>query len=297
MDERLNPFPAESARGSLAPYNANYGTIPKALVSESWVASLLQTRLNFGLFGSRLTNRRQETVQRATSATQAVLVDAMESPGAASVVNDVLSHDHSSGIKVPMSPPLATSTPQYCLMNDAQYAAQYKPRLMQQGRCKPRKQGHTCCGCCCDVRRAVIVVNLLAGTYLLMIVQWIVAVVALRDEYNYTFWVLLVMNCLQLVPVGMGIFGAVYYNGWFIGVASLHYTLQFLFYCNVSLYDAIDLAGLIDVPLAMPIDEPFATAVAMALCAYPHFMLISEIRGGIMSPENYENEQHSCCCV
>jgi hypothetical protein len=214
----------------------------------------------------------------------------MESPGAAIVVNDVLSHDHSSGIKVPMSPPLAANTPQYYLMNDAQYAAQYKPRLMQQERCKPRKQGHTCCGCCCDVRRAVIVVNLLAGTYLLMMVQWIFALVALRYDYNYKYWALLVMNCLQLVPVGMGIFGAVYYNGWFIGVAALHYTLQFLFICNVSWYN-------LAMPNDLPLDEPIAMAVAMALCAYPHFMLISEIRGGIMSPENYENEQHSCCCV
>jgi hypothetical protein len=208
----------------------------------------------------------------------------MESHGTAIVANDALSHDHISGIKVGMLP-RGASTPQYY----DNYA-----RLMEQGQRNPGKKGHTCCGCCCDVRRAVIVINLVAGTYWLMIVQWIFANLArIHGDYSTThgfnIGAILFMNCLDLIPVAMGLFGAIYYNGWLIGVAALHYTLQCLYYCNVLLDAAY--------VMTIPIDMLPAMPVVMALFAYPHFVLISEISGGIMSRENYENEQRSCCCV
>jgi hypothetical protein len=135
-----------------------------------------------------------------------------------------------------------------------------------------------------------------------MTIQFIVAV--MRDpysSYNYEtsaddFWAdysvnapvpqygaLLVLYCLELVPVGMGLFDAVDYNVYLIGIAALFYTLKCLYYCTT----------LLDANHAFDLSMP----IAMAFFAYPHFMFISEIRGGIMSRENYENEQHSCCCV
>jgi hypothetical protein len=213
-------------------------------------------------------------------------------------------HEHGSGAKVAMLPAperAQTKFPHY-YHNDETADAPHNADLMQQGRFKPRKQGHTCCGCCCDVRRAVIVVNLVQGASLLMIIQFIVAV--MRDpysSYNYEtttddlwddYWVQgsnphygahLVLYCLELIPVGMGLFGAVNYNVYLIGSAALFYTLKCLYYC----------AFLLDANHAFDLSMP----IAMAFFAYPHFMLISEIRGGIMSRENYVNEQHSCCCI
>jgi hypothetical protein len=228
----------------------------------------------------------------------------MESQGTTLVANAVPSHGHGSGTKVVVlpAPERAQAKFPHYYHEDETADAPYNADLMQQGRFKPRKQGHTCCGCCCDVRRAVIVVNILAGASLLMTVQFIVAV--MRDpysSYNYEtptddFWAdyyeqgskphygaYLVMYCLELVPVGLGLFGAVYYNVYLIGIAALFYTLKCLYYC----------ADLLDANHAFDLSMP----IAMAFFAYPHFMLISEIRGGIMSRENYVNEQHSCCCV
>lgn len=38
-------------------------------------------------------------------------------------------------------------------------------------------------------------------------------------------------------------------------------------------------------------------AIISLLFAYPHFYLMREIQQGIMTEENYPNEEHSCCCV
>jgi hypothetical protein len=112
-----------------------------------------------------------------------------------------------------------------------------------------------------------------------MIVQWISVTLAKNDgdylvkDDVFHNKAILAMNCLDMIPVGMGLFGAIYYNGWLMGVAALHYTLQCLYYCNVLLfvYDSVDSTVPIDMLPVMP--------VVMALFAYPHFMLIFEISG------------------
>ena len=51
-----------------------------------------------------------------------------------------------------------------------------------------------------------------------------------------------------------------------------------------------------DCLMALPALNPFGLIIP-GLFLYPHVFHIKEIRAGIMSEENYENEKQSCCCV
>lgn len=157
-----------------------------------------------------------------------------------------------------------------------------------------RKLGHLCCGGCCDMRRAVIIVNII-NTVLLTL--GLFGVVAARITSNNVDTSQLDDDSLQdameqfkALPLGgflaiqtvkivlclAGIVGAVKYNQAAVGLAMVGYVFD-------AVMGAIrfDLVGL----------------VCAGLFAYPHGFLIKEVRDGIMTKENYPNEEHSCCCV
>lgn len=73
-----------------------------------------------------------------------------------------------------------------------------------------------------------------------------------------------------------GVHGAHTFNQYLVGVSLASYGLEIIF-ALIS----FNLGGL----------------VMSAFFAYPHVVLIREIRAGIMTPENYPREEHSCCCV
>jgi hypothetical protein len=104
------------------------------------------------------------------------------------------------------------------------------------------KRGHRCCGGCCDVRRAVIIVYMIMVGFTLC--AWIFTYLGFLGPY-----------CLELVPVGMVLFGAMYYNVFLIGIAALLYMLKFLYYCAVLL--GILLAFDYEAKLLMPIAMAF----------------------------------------
>lgn len=155
------------------------------------------------------------------------------------------------------------------------------------------KQGHKCCSCCCDVRRATIIVNIIAAVLNAMSILAVLSakgVVANAqdaddDEIQQAVadfeaipvgpWFYVV----QVLRVGLalaGIFGALKYKVPLIGAAAAMY--------------------IGDIILSL-VNFEIAGVVLAGFFLYPHFFLIQEIRQGIMSQENYVNEQHSCCCV
>ena len=80
----------------------------------------------------------------------------------------------------------------------------------------------------------------------------------------------------RLICNACGIYGALTYNTKFVFVSLIAYSLEFI----LSLFN-FGLVGLL-----------------VAGCfAYPHVFFIREVQVGIMTPENYSNEKHSCCCV
>ena len=165
------------------------------------------------------------------------------------------------------------------------------------------RRGHSCCGCCCDMRRAVIIVNiiniilafigligfsvLVADTNNSEVVsdgENSTTFVGIDDDYTLGEYeivkgfapLVIILVLLSIVGFALGIVGAMRYKVWMILVA-------IVVYCISAFMEllSLNLVG-------------FAVT---ALYAYPHFVLVSEIRRGIMTKETYHMEQQSCCCV
>eukprot|EP00566_Odontella_aurita_P023650 CAMPEP_0113558864 /NCGR_PEP_ID=MMETSP0015_2-20120614/18585_1 /TAXON_ID=2838 /ORGANISM="Odontella" /LENGTH=205 /DNA_ID=CAMNT_0000460451 /DNA_START=76 /DNA_END=694 /DNA_ORIENTATION=+ /assembly_acc=CAM_ASM_000160 len=143
------------------------------------------------------------------------------------------------------------------------------------------KRGHLCCGGCCDVRRASMIVNAVnTGIVLLSIFTTLAArnVAADMDddraqdlaEAPIGAW--MAVMCIEIVLSGVAAYGARSYNQWLVGVGAVMYSVH----CVMSL-----------------IILNIGAVMYSAFFAYPHFFLISEIRKGIMTPENYPNEEQS----
>jgi hypothetical protein len=170
-----------------------------------------------------------------------------------------------------------------------------------------RRQGHLCCGGCCDMRRAVIIVdsiNLFLMTMALLSVLVVrkvdqMAINALSNQTSnyvddedlmdlfddsiimlnkslFPFTIIIALVCIRLVSSTIGIIGALNYNTCLVKVTTLMYCIDIFFGCI----------------LLNPFD-----IIAYGLFAYPHFVLIREIQAGVMSPETYKNEEFCCCCV
>mmetsp|Transcript_36601 Transcript_36601/g.54574 ORF Transcript_36601/g.54574 Transcript_36601/m.54574 type:complete len:200 (-) Transcript_36601:198-797(-) len=176
------------------------------------------------------------------------------------------------------------------------------------------KQGHKCCGGCCDMRRAVIIVNLLMIFFTLI---WLVFVLAARNVYTASgggmindttssstiagddmwktddgvyspydssttemskphFAFMIFLCFLHLAGSGAGIYGAFKYD-------------KIAVICSLAVYMISTCYGLFTVQLIALFLNGFF--------AYPHIFLIREMHMGIMTEENYINEEFSCCCV
>lgn len=151
-----------------------------------------------------------------------------------------------------------------------------------------RKQGHKCCGVCCDMRRAVIIVNIIMSLDLgLFSVLWALNLTnqavftsALAEEFNYYsiggFGIAAILTIRVLFCLA-GIVGAVKYSAIGVGLALAGYAFAFV----MSLIGGVNLIGMI----------------MAVFFAYPHVFFIKEVRSGIMTKENYPTEEFSCCCV
>jgi hypothetical protein len=154
------------------------------------------------------------------------------------------------------------------------------------------KQGHSCCGFCCDTRRAVIIVNIL-----MMVVSFLTIALAygayelaeavLQNDGDKALanekklkqipWAFLML--VALVKMGFfasGVFGAIRYNKYMVSAALCVYAMSFtrdILHFSLS---GVLLAG---------------------CCAYPHIFFLKEMKNNVMTPENYPNEVQSCCCV
>eukprot|EP00525_Craspedostauros_australis_P005106 CAMPEP_0198109020 /NCGR_PEP_ID=MMETSP1442-20131203/1034_1 /TAXON_ID= /ORGANISM="Craspedostauros australis, Strain CCMP3328" /LENGTH=180 /DNA_ID=CAMNT_0043764485 /DNA_START=76 /DNA_END=618 /DNA_ORIENTATION=+ len=155
------------------------------------------------------------------------------------------------------------------------------------------KQGHVCCGGCCDVRRATIIIN---------VITLVFAVLSLFSAVSIKFYagqaksevdddeVKATLDDIQATPFGVAYFfigieivfalaaiiGAVKYNSCLV-------LTVFIYYCVGAILNVVAL--------------DFIAVIISCLYAYPHYFLYKEIKSGIMSEENYVNEKQSCCCV
>jgi hypothetical protein len=152
------------------------------------------------------------------------------------------------------------------------------------------RRGHRCCGCCCDVRRAVIIVNTVNIVICLFALLGISVLSRIDpatiddDEARAKIESISDMQIdmgiaevvIQIICQSIGIYGAVCYNQYLVGVSLLCYVAIFI----------VDLVQL-----------ELLGAIAVAFFAYPSVFFIKQMRNGIMSESTYSIEKHSCCCV
>jgi len=139
---------------------------------------------------------------------------------------------------------------------------------------------HICCYCCCDCRRACLVINLLSiGVNMISLIVVGVANLVMKDDpmtlvpKGYTVLVL-------LLPIGMygcGVYGAIYFKPWGIMVAGAAYAVNIVFVlsgicitCNTTL-------------------------IISLFFVYPHILFVREMNKGIMNDYNYHQIAFCCC--
>jgi hypothetical protein len=155
------------------------------------------------------------------------------------------------------------------------------------------KQGHRCCGGCCDVRRAVIIVNIVGlATNGLMLIFFLAgasflnqmasaldddqAVSDAHSTLDFGAVGIVTYSIVHMAAQGIGIYGAIHYNQLMVGLCFVFYVISFI----VSGVQ-VSIVGL----------------VINGFFGYPHFYFLKEVRSGILSEETYPTEKQSCCCV
>lgn len=164
-----------------------------------------------------------------------------------------------------------------------------------------KKRGHIFCGCCCDVRRATIVINIISIICLLLNLVIVVCVsiserstttgddevdmmmIGDDDEHDDTLeavvdsmplavWVITFL--LGVFWRALAIDGAMTFTLWKVSAGLFVYGTAAL--TSLLLLDPINL-------------------VINCFFAYPHYHLYLEIRTRLMSRHNYRNEEYCCC--
>jgi hypothetical protein len=171
------------------------------------------------------------------------------------------------------------------------------------------KQGAKCCGCCCDYRRAVIIVNLI------FIILYITNVILYTDG-NQALWRLdldddglldVVEDTYRQLAIlyGVGLFasivaivGACRYNVYMVGFNVLYIIACFItsIVLTNEAFNTLkeDYNG--DDDISFPISN-FAGVFGLLIVIYHHLGFMSEVRSGILSEETYPREEFSCCCT
>ena len=99
---------------------------------------------------------------------------------------------------------------------------------------------------------------------------------AAMQQARHVAMVFLVIHAIMMPLKACAISGAIKYSVLGVYLGLLGYIIEFV-YKAISM----NIVGMI-----LP-----------AFFAYPHVVLVNEMKSGVMSPENYELEKYSCCCV
>ena len=90
------------------------------------------------------------------------------------------------------------------------------------------------------------------------------------------------LGILQMICFSIGVLGGIKFNLQYAQIAYGCYGFSFIYHLLTSYRSP--LVWLIQLGIAIGF-------------AYPHYYFTKELQEGIMSPQNYENEVQSCCCV
>mmetsp|Transcript_2574 Transcript_2574/g.3441 ORF Transcript_2574/g.3441 Transcript_2574/m.3441 type:complete len:170 (-) Transcript_2574:209-718(-) len=143
----------------------------------------------------------------------------------------------------------------------------------------PERVGHSCCGGCCDMRRAVIIVNLIEIVLTFLALSGASDLVASQQDgtqQQSIDGILIVVFLVSLTCGLLGVFGAISFSPYMVSVALVFNCIKFC--------------------LAVTKVNPVAMCV-IGLIVYPHLLFLQEMKSGVMTQENYPNEAQRCCCV
>lgn len=181
------------------------------------------------------------------------------------------------------------------------------------------KQGSKCCGCCCDFRRAVIVMGLIgliiAVIYLILAVtgaaflgsarnslssgtttiNGVTYQTSIDDGFNdavdaslTSMTVVIIIQVLQALFYVFQIVAAVKFNVPMLAIVIVVNLVWFVL-GMITIFDTGGTTGVV-------IGNVVFYVLFIALEIYPTGGLIKEIKGGTMSKETYPREAYSCCC-
>ena len=213
------------------------------------------------------------------------------------------------GPTVVASIPSQQPQPQQDIVMISPHRHQYQHTVMIH----QEKLGAKCCGCCCDYRRAVIIMNsfFLGFAIFTLMVQsvapelieetftddeFVEEVTVVLDDYFYT----------RIIFAGVAIFsaivstvGAVYFNVWLVGFHIITLCVDYIAYVILALAMLEDLEPLYaeqGLSPASPLPNFVFIGMLLLFFIYPQVGFISEVKRGIMSKETYIREDYSCCC-
>jgi hypothetical protein len=144
------------------------------------------------------------------------------------------------------------------------------------------RQGHRFMIFCCDMRRAVIILDAITiSLALLHIILFLGFGIQFEADTGGSFQVPSVGKAILVGVVGVfmpgcGLYGALKYKYQFVALAAFYFGFQiFLHLLTLN----------------------FFSIICGAVFLYVHAVLVKEMNTGIMTEENYPNEKYSCCCV
>lgn len=173
------------------------------------------------------------------------------------------------------------------------------------------KQGHICCGVCCDTRRATMIVNVIHAVTTLMFL--LIAITA-AAEVNAT----LKENDEPSSSVARNtVISSIFMSivAWLFTLCSFWGAWQYKFYPVLANAIFIVVVTFTSLGLQQRAANHYKDAehnaydnfgfwnwfgglLFMTLFVYPHVMYCFEVRSGIMSVDTYQiREKHSCCCA
>jgi hypothetical protein len=172
------------------------------------------------------------------------------------------------------------------------------------------KQGSKCCGCCCDYRRAVIILSIL--TIISNVIGMIIytqsnqAIRGFDLDDDGVFDEVEDLYRQQAILAGVGLFasivavvGAYRYNVYMVGFNVLYIIASFItsIVLTNEAYNTVeeDYNGNNGIPY--PITTVVFQGFFMLLYIYPHVGFMYEVKAAILSEETYPREEFSCCCT
>jgi hypothetical protein len=174
------------------------------------------------------------------------------------------------------------------------------------------KLGDKCCGCCCDTRRATIILSILGLTFSALNVVALIGAEAIRekthekidddiliDTVEKTYFIQAILESIEIFTSLACLIGGIKYNIYLVGVHIGYMVLQYIISTSVDISAFIEIKKIYHgmETINYPWTGFVISAIVLGFIIYPMVRFIKEVKLGIMSPETYPREEYSCCCT